>query len=185
MASAPLTEPSVEETPEKRPEQSTPSPERQTAKPKESVKPKTTLNLGSIFKQPKSEAAAEKPKEIISDKSFTEDELREAWRKFAETRKNQLAEFHLLNRGYELKGTTLQILLANLVEEPLLSGMKTELTAFLREHVGNSNLQIVGQVQEISKGKMAYTNKEKFEAMAQQNPALLQLKERFGLDPDF
>jgi hypothetical protein len=32
---------------------------------------------------------------------------------------------------------------------------------------------------------MAYTNKEKFEAMAEKNPVLLQLKEKFGLDPDF
>lgn len=154
--------------------------------PKENSKTKTTLNLGNIFKTiPAKETTEEKPKEFVANRSFTNDELMEAWHQFAETRKNQLAEFHLLSRGYELKQNKLTIELANPVEEPLLAGFKTDLTTFLREKVGNNTITVVGQLKEITTQKMAYTNKEKFEAMAEKNPVLLQLKEKFGLDPDF
>jgi DNA polymerase III subunit gamma/tau len=108
-----------------------------------------------------------------------------AWHQFAETRKNQVAEYHLLSRGYELKQSKLIIELANPVEEPLLAGFKTDLTSFLREAVGNNTIHVVGHHKEITTQKMAYTNKEKFEAMAEKNPVLLQLREKFGLDPDF
>jgi len=33
--------------------------------------------------------------------------------------------------------------------------------------------------------KVIYTNREKFEHLAEKNPNLLELKERLGLDPDF
>jgi DNA polymerase-3 subunit gamma/tau len=84
-----------------------------------------------------------------------------------------------------LKQNKLIIELANPVEEPLLAGFRTDLTTFLREKVGNNTITVVGQLREIIIQKMAYTNKEKFEAMAEKNPVLLQLKEKFGLDPDF
>jgi len=38
---------------------------------------------------------------------------------------------------------------------------------------------------EMAANKMIYTNKEKFEAMTQKNPLLLELRDKFGLDPDF
>lgn len=38
---------------------------------------------------------------------------------------------------------------------------------------------------DIAASKMIYTNKEKFEAMAEKNPLLNELRDKFGLDPDF
>lgn len=96
-----------------------------------------------------------------------------------------MAEYHLLNRGYEKNGNTLVIHLANPIEEPLMLGFKTDLTVFLREKLSNSSLQVVARLQETTTQKIAYTNKEKFDAMVHQNPLLLQLKDRFGLDTDF
>jgi DNA polymerase-3 subunit gamma/tau len=168
------------------PKETSAGPINSTEPPKENSKTKTTLNLGNIFKtNPIKETSEEKPKETALNRSFTNDELLEAWRLFTETRKNQVAEFHLLSRGYELKQNKLIIELANPVEEPLLAGFRTDLTTFLREKVGNNTITVVGQLREIIIQKMAYTNKEKFEAMAEKNPVLLQLKEKFGLDPDF
>lgn len=154
-------------------------------KQKEVGKPKTTLNLGNILKPTVAAPTVEKAKEEIANRAFTNEELQTAWQQFAETRKNQVAEYHLLSRGFERDGNTLVIHLANPVEEPLMLGLKTDLTAFIREKVGNSTLQITSRLQEILTQKVAYTNKEKFEAMAQQNPMLLQLKDKFGLDADF
>jgi len=40
-------------------------------------------------------------------------------------------------------------------------------------------------MKESDKKKIAYTNKEKFDLLAEKNPLLKELKERLGLDPDF
>jgi len=40
-------------------------------------------------------------------------------------------------------------------------------------------------MQEFETKKIAYTNKEKFDHLAEKNPALRELKERLGLDADF
>jgi DNA polymerase III subunit gamma/tau len=127
----------------------------------------------------------EKPKSSYPDKPFTEDELSEAWSKLAESRKDQAATYQLLSRGYLREGNTLVIHLNNPVEEPLLQSMKTDLISYLRESLGNNSLQLKSLMVEIAANKMIYTNKEKFEAMAQKNPFLLELRDKFGLDPDF
>lgn len=144
------------------------------------------MNLGNIFKpQAKEAPQEEKSKPTLGDKSFTDDELSNAWRSLAESRKDQAATYHLLNRGYQREGNTLTIQLNNPIEEPLLQSMKTDLVSYLRDTLGNNSLQIKSQMVEMTTNKMIYTNKEKFEAMAEKNPLLNELKHRFGLDSDF
>jgi DNA polymerase-3 subunit gamma/tau len=75
--------------------------------------------------------------------------------------------------------------LANLVEEPLLQGIRTQLTAYLRDKLNNSNINVFGVMQAIETKRVAYTNKEKFDYLAEKNPILLELKERLGLDTDY
>jgi DNA polymerase-3 subunit gamma/tau len=75
--------------------------------------------------------------------------------------------------------------LNNAIEEPLLQSIKIDLITYLRERLKNNNLQLTAQLKEVTSTRMAYTNKEKFEAMMEKNPLLAQLKEKFGLDPDF
>ena len=77
------------------------------------------------------------------------------------------------------------IQLANLVEEPLLQGIRTQLTAYLRDKLNNSNINVFGVMQAIETKRVAYTNKEKFDYLAEKNPILLELKERLGLDTDY
>lgn len=127
----------------------------------------------------------EKPKSSSPDKPFTDDELSEAWSKLAESRKDQAATYQLLSRGYLREGNTLVIHLNNPVEEPLLQSMKTDLVSYLRESLSNNSLQLRSLMFEVAANKMIYTNKEKFEAMAQKNPLLLEMRDKFGLDPDF
>jgi hypothetical protein len=75
--------------------------------------------------------------------------------------------------------------LANLVEEPLLQGIRTQLTAYLRDKLNNSNINVFGVMQAFETKRVAYTNKEKFDFLAEKNPILLELKERLGLDTDY
>jgi DNA polymerase-3 subunit gamma/tau len=71
------------------------------------------------------------------------------------------------------------------VEQILFDQLKTSLITFLRERTGNSSLLIQTQVVEnMPENTKPRTTKEKFNHLAEKNPVLKDLKERFGLDPD-
>jgi DNA polymerase-3 subunit gamma/tau len=147
------------------------------------------LNLGNILKP------TQKPVEIKSeekngtvatqDQSVTEKQVKEAWTEYAEERKSNVAEYHLLNREFEFRNNQITIHLANPIEEPLLLSIKTNLVEFLRKKLNNNSIQVTSMLKEFQSKKVAYTNKDKFEHLAEKNPLLNDLKDRFGLDPDF
>lgn len=97
-----------------------------------------------------------------------------------------MAEYHLLNQPFVFQENIITLTLTNAIEEPILKSVKKDLLTYLREKLGNNSLQVEGHMQEQQQGKrIAYTNKEKFEHLAEKNPLLIELKERLGLDPDF
>ena len=155
------------------------------SEPKE-IKSKTTLNLGNLLKPAVPKVSKEeKAIEVINDSAVNIEQLREFWTRYAELHKTNVAEYHLLNRGFELEGNMITIHLNNAIEEPLLQSIKIDLLTYLRDRLKNNNLQLTAKLKEVISNRVAYTNKEKFEAMVEKNPLLIQLKDKFGLDPDF
>jgi DNA polymerase-3 subunit gamma/tau len=148
---------------------------------------KTTTNL--------LDALQGKPKEIKQEEKTTQasktetpvllSDLKRAWVAFAELSKNNISHYHLLNREFEFNGAMITLHLTNPIEEPLLDTIKPQLITFLRDQLGNSSINVTGVMKEMSAKKVAYTNKEKFDHLAEKNPMLLELKDRLGLDPDF
>jgi len=67
----------------------------------------------------------------------------------------------------------------------MLNNFRTELTTFLREKLKNSTILVTGDLKEAEDKKMMYTSRDKFEYLLEKNPALKEMKERLGLDPDF
>jgi hypothetical protein len=159
-----------------------------SVKAQESQRPKSTLNLQSILKpQIKVEEKVAEPviQTIPTNKAIDQEELKKVWNEFAELKKGQAGEYSLLTRGYELNENKITIPLANPVEEPLLQGIRTQLTAYLRDKLNNSNINVFGTMLAVETKRMAYTNKEKFDYLAEKHPILLTLKERLGLDTDY
>jgi hypothetical protein len=145
------------------------------------------LNLQNILNDKGPLADAEEKKENgekLTKRKLTREEVQAAWNLFAESRKNQVGEYNLLQRDFELTDNTIQLLLSNPVEEPLLDGIKAELVEFLRKSL-NSEISIEGILLKSSSKKIIYTNKEKFDHLAEKNPLLIELKERLGLDMDY
>ncbi len=122
----------------------------------------------------------------IVDKSFQPDDIRRVWKEYADLRKDQVAEYHLLNQQIEIQKNEVLICMTNPIEEPLLASMKSDLVGYLREKLSNGTIQVKGELK-IAEGKqrIAYTNKEKFEVLLDRNPLLCELKDRFALDADF
>ena len=158
--------------------------------PKENGRIKSTVNLQTIFKN--SAKADDKTKEenkVISspgpDRPVVAAELKLVLEEFAESRKNQAAEYQLLKRDFTIQGNLVTIPLTNSIEEPLLQNIRVQLNTYLRDRLDNHAISVVGALIEAGSKKVAYTNKEKFDHLAEKNPALKELKERLGLDTDF
>lgn len=148
---------------------------------------KTTINLGNINKPV--EKSEEKKETTVApvrvNEPLVESRIRQVWMAYAETRKNQVAEYHLLMQPISIKEHVITLSLTNLIEEPLLVSMRLELVTYLRDQLKNSTIQIESILQETGSVRKAYTNKEKFEYLAEKNPLLKDFQNKFGLDPDF
>jgi hypothetical protein len=117
--------------------------------------------------------------------TFTLEQLNHAWQEFAEQRRKFQAEYQLLAQPYELKDNKVMVHLLSPVQETMLNNVKAELTTFLREKLKNSSILVAGELKESEDKKMMYTSRDKFEYLLEKNPALKEMKERLGLDPDF
>lgn len=151
-------------------------------------KTKTTLNLGNILKSPSKEEQKKEDKNGITTKKdvpVSEEKLRMVWSEFAESRKSQMAEYHLLKQEFSFEKNIVSLMLTNPIEEPLLASIKPDLMTYLREKLNNNSLQVQGIMQEVQTRRIVYTNKEKFEHLAEKNPLIKELRDRLGLDPDF
>lgn len=158
-----------------------------TLSPEKTSKPKTTFNLRGI-NQPvaKTETKVETNEMVEpTDQPVSLESLDQAWKEFANTRKDQPAEYTLLQRPYDFRGSTIHLRLGNPIEEPLLASLQSELLTFLRTRLQNHSLMITRQLTDREEVRMIYTNKEKFEHLASQNPVVHELRIRWGLDPEF
>jgi DNA polymerase-3 subunit gamma/tau len=160
------------------------------ALPKENGRIKSTVNLQTIFKNnPKADDKTKEETKVIShsgvDRPVVTQELKLALEEFAESRKNQAAEYQLLKRDFTVQGNLVTIPLTNSIEEPLLQHIRLQLNTYLRDKLNNNLISVVGVLMEAGSKKVVYTNKEKFDHLAEKNPALKELKERLGLDTDF
>lgn len=84
-----------------------------------------------------------------------------------------------------MDGNTIVVDLLSPVHETMLNTIKSDLTAFLREQVRNTSIQVTGRLLEGHEHKIIYTNREKFDFLAEKNPILKELRDRLGLDTDF
>lgn len=75
--------------------------------------------------------------------------------------------------------------LHNSFQDTLINTIKSDALAFLREKLSNNSIQLFGELRASDEKKVIYTNREKFEHLAEKNPNLKVLKERLGLDTDF
>jgi hypothetical protein len=167
-------------SPEKKPATESPS------TPK-SDRPKSTFSMTSIGRVTKTteEKPTRKEDDRPEDREIDFASLTRVWEEFAELRKGQVAEHQLLKGNIRLDQNQVLLTLNNPIQEPLLQGIRTSLVGFLREKLGNNSVMVSGVLEQAAPSKVIYTNKEKFEHLAEQYPLLKDMKERFGLDTDF
>ncbi len=170
-----------------------PSPAPQPAAPQTapSIPKMPSISLGLGIKKEAPSAApqttgAQPRTEEDQNRPFTVDQLRDAWVGLAATHKEEPRLKELIE-NYTPKlvdSVTAEIQMPNPWQMTEMRKALPGLMSQLRKTLHNNHLQLQLVQAEFSQEQMAFTAEEKYKLMAEQNPALVQLKERLDLQID-
>lgn len=126
--------------------------------------------------------------ESYGNDPFTFEDLKEHWGQFAELKKKEGkdSEYAVLKQEIELvEEVKILLKLTNAVKLNILDRFRPDLMTYLKSRLNNGQVELITQLIEEESSRVPYTNKEKFEYLAEKKPILHDLKNRLGLDPDF
>lgn len=176
----------------------------EAAPPPPKVERKPTKVPSKTFSIPKFDTLKQeinKPKEEVESKQETEaqpavsarqkafdlDQLKVAWKDYMT--KMDAAGRHqetiILKEQFELEGTDITLHIANEALVPSFEKVKADLLTALRNSLDNDKVTLKAKVVQVDQSKMLYTDQEKFEHLKKKYPALKDLQEKLGLDPEF
>ena len=151
--------------------------------------PSISLSLGKKKEEPvisNLQSSISNPPQEESNRPFTADQLRDAWVGLAATHKEEprLKELIESYTPRLIDPQTAEIQMPNPWQMAQMRKSMPELARQLRQALHNDQLHIQLVQAEYSQEQMAFTAEEKYKLMAEQNPALAQLKERLDLQID-
>jgi len=94
-------------------------------------------------------------------------------------------EAAFLKHTYVRTDDTVRIQIHNSILEVTFDKLKVELQSHLRTALRNDTIKVELEKLESASKKMLYTNKEKFNHLAEKHPAIKLLQEKLSLDPDY
>ena len=115
---------------------------------------------------------------------FTEKELMEQWKKFANQIRNKHPRLYntlLANKPSINSQTSIEFEINNPLQKEALNKIKPELVNHLRREL-NQKLELIITINETLQGSRLYLPEDKFEHMVKKNPDLAILKQKFNLD---
>ena len=116
-------------------------------------------------------------------KEFSVEALAKKWEEFVgrlndrPNLQSTMSRVPKLNPGFQL---VLEI--DNSVQDDLINTIKPELVSWLRKELKNSEIQLATEITQTEKGKIIYTDSEKYMEMLKKNSNLELLKNKFKLD---
>lgn len=119
---------------------------------------------------------------------FTIESFNLAWNAFANEIKssgNNNLFITLQKSKPNISENVLEMTVNNRVQEHDIHEIKADLLAFLRKRLNNFGIDLQINIAEKKGQNKPYTPMDKFKKLAEKNPALLKLRERFDLDVDY
>jgi len=119
---------------------------------------------------------------------FTQTELSMCWDEYADKLKNESPHLYSTLKGSRpllQPDWKIEFILANKVLEDELNSKKTEMMEFLRIRLNNYKIHLQTSIVDNQKTMKPYTDKEKFDMLAEKNPALRTLKEELDLEIEY
>lgn len=133
----------------------------------------------------KSQEETEEVKGELRSAEFTPEDVKRVWQEFIDQGDFQVLDLEVLNQSYELAGTQVTVSVPNDALVPGFEKIRGELLKYLRTALKNDHISLQSAVVELDQEKMLYTDREKFEFLKKKYPALKDLQEKLGLDPEF
>ncbi len=155
-----------------------------TARPSmASSKLRSTVDIETAVFNPKSDVQSVDNEPVLPNynDAFTYEAAQQALFAFANERDIETLKV-MLKRDFVLEGTTFMLQLDNQIQMDTLVQLKQELATFLRQRLRNASIQIASEIVESTTERRPYTAQEKFEYLANKNPALLELRDKLGLE---
>ena len=148
--------------------------------------PSQITNDKSPYGASRSEEITNTPPQEESNRPFTADQLRDAWVGLAATHKEELRLKQLIETyiPHLTEPNTAQIMMPNPWQLQEMKKAMPLLLQQLHRALHNNLLQINVVQEEFNQEQMAFTAEEKYALMAEQNPALVELKETLDLQID-
>lgn len=114
---------------------------------------------------------------------FTAESMEVKWKEFVARLHDRPNLQSTLSRVPRLEeGYRLVLDIDNSVQDDLIASIKPELISWLRTELKNSKVELATAITKTLKGKIIYTDSEKYLEMLKKNPKLEILKDRFKLD---
>lgn len=148
-----------------------------------SSKLRSTVDIETAVFNPKTEVQSVDNEPALPNYSdvFTYEAAQQALFAFANERDIETLKV-MLKREFVLEGTTFKLQLDNQIQMDTLTQMKQDLATFLRQRLRNASIQIAAEIVETTTERRPYTAQEKFEYLANKNPALFELRDKLGLE---
>jgi len=147
----------------------------------------------SIKPQPRKESSdVETDKEDLAHAEiasvFSQELLNLHWDEYAETLKLDFPHLYSMlkkHRPVLMEEFRIDFSIDNRLLEEELNEKKGELLGYLKKELNNYKITLQTRISEADKNFKPYTDKEKFEKMAEKNPALRKLKDELDLEIEF
>ncbi len=128
----------------------------------------------------------QQPSAAFEDYAFDENGLDLCWRKFAtllpkEEAANAGRMMNMHPRLLDDK-TTFEVLVDNSLVQREMQRLEPQIVAYLCQQLHNRKVKMAIRVSENNENIRAYSHVERFQMMSKKNPALIKLKETFGLE---
>ena len=146
------------------------------------------LTAGPALATPDTEEAVAIKAPTRPDKPFSLDDLQDVWMTFARLRRQQndvTSEQVILNRELVLEETTIRLTLDNTLQVGYLTDLRPDLLGYLRTELQNSQIQLEHNVAVQEVKKIIYSSQDKFNYLAEKNPALHELRKVLNLEVDY
>ncbi len=149
-----------------------------------SSKLRSTVDLEISAPKPVQNTSQETDNQLVMPsyaETFSFENAQKALFAFADERDNETLKV-MLKRNFLLEGTMFKLQLDNQIQMDALTQLKQDLAVHLRQTLRNTTIQIAAEVVESNTERRPYTAQEKFEFLANKNPALLELRDKLGLE---
>jgi len=145
--------------------------------------------LKQEINKPKEEAQSEETEANVQlrSKDYSEEQLSKAWQEFTARFKSKSMhhEVLILEEQYKIRDHQITVNIPNEALESTFEKFRADLLLHLRDKLQNDHITLSSEVVEIKREKMRYTDREKFDYLKEKYPALRDLQEKLGLDPEF